>query len=423
MTTLGVFWDSVLVGHLTRAGDRDMSFRYAQTYLSSAHARQISLSLPLQEEPFDSGLSRAWFANLLPEGEIRGQVARALGVSERNDFAILEMIGGDCAGALQLLPAPPPPAQEGTLIPLPWAELEAKVAATPRPSLLALMARNAGLRLSLAGAQDKLPVHWSGGELELPAGRTASTHLLKISSGAFPDLVQNEFFCMTLAERVGLPVAHVEMAPTRTPMLLVRRFDRRRDGDGQVVRIHQEDFCQALGLPPELKYESEGGPSLADLFQVLSGGSGSPLPDKRDLLKWVIFNCLIGNADGHAKNVSFLMGGRADPPGARLAPFYDLVCTGIYDTLSRRLAQKIGGENRPRFIARRHWDRLAESIDVNPRYLRTVALELSAAVELEAGAVTHIIGVDSPPSSTLNQIVRLIGQRTKRLRAQFEHTA
>lgn len=418
MGTLNVTWDSVLVGHLAPEPGLGMSFRYAPSWLSSPQARAISLSLPLQVEPFAGAVAGAWFANLLPEGEVRAHVARKLGVSERNEFALLSGIGGDCAGALRLLPGSVPAREEGGLAPLPWAELEAKIAGTPRPSLLALVLQDRELRLSLAGAQDKLPVHFSGGVLSLPRGAAASTHLLKIAGGDFPDLVQNELFCLTLAREVGLAVPPAHMAATATPILVVGRYDRRVTADGAVHRLHQEDFCQALGLPPELKYENEGGPSLSRLFAVVARGSRAPLPDKRDLLGWVLFNVLIGNADAHAKNLSLLYDA-ADDSLPRLAPFYDLVCTAVYDQLSDRHAQKIGGEYRWRQVGRRHWDRLAAEIEVNPKYLRTVGLELCRRVEARAGTLAREIGREHAGSATLEQIARVVERRVGRLRADL----
>jgi serine/threonine-protein kinase HipA len=418
METLNVTWDGELVGHLAPEAGRGMSFRYAPAWLSSPQARAISLSLPLREEPFTDAVAGAWFANLLPEGEVRAHVARKLGVSERNEFALLSGIGGDCAGALRLLPGPAPVHEEGGLAPLPWAELEAKIAGTPRPSLLALVLQDRELRLSLAGAQDKLPVHLIGDVLSLPRGAAASTHLLKIAAGDFPDLVQNELFCLTLAREVGLTVPPAHMAATVTPILVVDRYDRRVTEAGAVHRLHQEDFCQALGLPPELKYENDGGPSLSRLFSVVARGSRSPLPDKRDLLGWVLFNVLIGNADAHAKNLSLLYDA-ADDSLPRLAPFYDLVCTAVYDQLSDRHAQKIGGETRWRHVGRRHWDRLAADIEVNPKYLRTVGLELCRRVEARAGNLAREIGCAHSGSATLERIVRVVDQRVERLRADW----
>jgi serine/threonine-protein kinase HipA len=417
MTALNVYWDTELVGRLVKAGAQDMSFRYSERYLGSKHPRPISLSLPLQAEAFGGQVSRSWFANLLPEGEIRGHVARKLGVSERNDFAILSGIGGECAGALRLIPESAPAGAEGKLIPLSWEDLEAKIAATPRPSLLALMLQEGELRLSLAGAQDKLPVHLSAGRLALPSGNAASTHLLKISSGSFSDLVQNELFCLTLARKVGLKVPRAEMAATRTPILVIERYDRFSDPEGGIHRLHQEDFCQALGLPPEAKYENEGGPSLVQIFEALARGSRSPLSDKRDLLNWVLFNFLIGNADAHAKNVSFLYGETGDVGLPRLAPFFDLVCTQVYDHLSDKLAQKIGGEYRHKFIVGRHWDRLAAGIEVNPRYLRSLGLELCQKVEDIAPALSEEIGKAYAGSKTLEQVSGVIEMRSSQLRA------
>ncbi len=417
MSTLNVYWDRMLVGHLIAVGRQGMSFRYAASYLSTASPRPISLSLPLQAEAFDGDIAKSWFANLLPEGEIRGHVARRLGVSERNEFAMLNGVGGDCAGALRILPESVVEIEAGKLIPLPWEELEEKIASTPRPSLLALVMQDEGLRLSLAGAQDKLPVHLADGRLALPSGSRASTHLLKISSGGFPDLVQNELFCLTLARRVGLNVPAAEMAATKTPILIIERYDRRTDANGITHRLHQEDFCQALGLPPESKYENEGGPSLEAMFEVLSRGSVSPLPDKRELLKWVIFNFMIGNADAHAKNVSLLYGRYDDFQGPRLAPFYDLVCTEVYDNLSRKQAQKIGGEYRQRQIGGRHWDRFAASLDVNPKYLRSVAVELCSRAEDIVVPLARTIGESGSGKATLERVTEAIGGRIRRLQA------
>jgi serine/threonine-protein kinase HipA len=416
MSTLNVFWDTTLVGHLVKMEGQDMSFQYAEPYLSSKHPQPISISLPLQEETFSGPISKSWFANLLPEGEIRGHVARRLGVSERNEYAILNGIGGDCAGALRLLPELELEIEKGALVPLPWDELEAKIASTPRPSLLALVLQEGKLRLSLAGAQDKLPVHISEGKLALPSGNAASTHLLKISSGSFPDLVQNELYCLTLARDVGLTVPPAKMAATKTPILLINRYDRLPGPDGIIFRLHQEDFCQALGIPPETKYENEGGPSLAQMFEVLARGSQSPLPDKRDLLKWVIFNFIIGNADAHAKNVSFLYGKLGDEKGPCLAPFYDLVCTEVYDQLDNKQAQKIGGEYRPQRIGSRHWDRFANSIEVNPKYLRSVGLELCQRVEELAGPLGVEIGGTYSGAETLDRIAHVLNRRIRRLR-------
>lgn len=410
MTTLNVYWDAECVGRLERSGRRDLLFRYDAAYLESEEPRAVSWSLPLQASPHGDDVAQPWFANLLPEGEIRGQIARELGLSERNTFDLLARLGGDCAGALQLLPGDVPVPGAGRTTPLPWDELEGRIAAAPRPSLQALAVREGDLRLSLAGAQDKLPVCYENGRLSLPVDGTPSTHLLKIESGGLPGLVRNELFCMTLARAVGLPVPRVELAPTSSPVLLVERYDRERTPQGDVVRLHQEDFCQALGLPPDMKYENEGGPSLALLFETLSRASIAPLPDRRELLRWVLFNVLIGNADAHAKNLSLLIGRRHDTDGPRLAPFYDLVCTAAYHALSRKAAQKIGGEYRTGALSSRHWNRFAATLGIKDAYLRSLGLELCDRVEAAAESAAEQIG------GAPDVVRRTVAERTRRLR-------
>jgi serine/threonine-protein kinase HipA len=168
-----------------------------------------------------------------------------------------------------------------------------------------------------------------------------------------------------------------------------------------------------MGIPPELKYENEGGPSLAQLFTTLAHGSQSPLPDKRDLLHWVLFNFIIGNADAHAKNISFLFGKSGNERGPHLAPFYDLVCTEIYEELSKKHAQKIGGEYRPKYITSRHWARFATSIDINPNYLRKVGHQLCSKIENAAIPLADEISQAHSGYKTLTQVLQVLEKRIR----------
>jgi serine/threonine-protein kinase HipA len=142
------------------------------------------------------------------------------------------------------------------------------------------------------------------------------------------------------------------------------------------VRLHQEDFCQALGYLPEQKYESEGGPSLQRCFALLQENSVRPAADRMALLRWVIFNVLIGNADAHAKNLSMIF----TDQGPRLAPFYDLICTQVYPDLTEKLAMKIGGENRPAGLQQRHWEKFGDSIAIKPTLVLKTLQDLSASI-------------------------------------------
>ena len=250
-----------------------------------------------------------------------------------------ERIGGECAGAVSLFPegsAPIVP-EEIRIRELTEADLQKIIAELPgRP----LMVGTEGLRLSLAGAQDKLPVIARNNEICLPLSNTPSTHILKPEPDRFPGLAANEVFCMTLARAVGLNVPDTEYRLIgEKPCILVQRYDRSTDEDGRTTRLHQEDFCQALGFPPERKYQAEGGPMLSDCILLLRDCSTVPVLDIPSFVDGLIFNVLIGNADAHGKNFSLLYSGGE----RRLAPYYDLVSTRAWSNLSTNLAMKIGG--------------------------------------------------------------------------------
>lgn len=251
MRRLIVYLSGRPAGTLAQDDSGLLWFRYDSAWLSSADAIPLSRSLPLRSEPFKGKLARAFFAGILPDEGPRGQIAAILGVSERNDFAMLERIGGECAGAVSLLPegVPHPGLGERRVRELSEKELQAVIAELPRRPL---MAGAEGIRLSLAGSQSKLPVIVSGSAIALPLRNTPSTHIIKPEPERFPGLVANEVLCMTLARALGLNVPPVatRMAGD-TPCIVVQRYDRAISPDSTVTRIHQEDFCQALGFPPE----------------------------------------------------------------------------------------------------------------------------------------------------------------------------
>ena len=356
MRRLVVYLAGEPVGDLEQDDSGLLEFRYRRDWLDRAGASALSRSLPLQSDAFRGKFARAFFAGVLPEEEPRKRIAALLGVSERNDFALLEQIGGECAGAVSLLPegVEPPAAGKTRLRDLSDDELQRIVTELPdRP----LLAGEDGLRLSLAGAQDKLPVVVRGGRVALSLGNTPSTHIIKPEPLRFPGLVANEFFCMTLAKAMGLKVSAVEKRNVGDkPCLIVQRYDRTVGADGIVTRLHQEDFCQALGFPPERKYQQEGGPLLRECIALLREWSTTPVLDIRDFLDGQIFNVLIGNADAHGKNYSMLyQGGQR-----RLAPFYDLVCTLAWPELSKTPAMKIGGYGSLDVFTPDPWKKMAQ---------------------------------------------------------------
>jgi serine/threonine-protein kinase HipA len=243
-------------------------------------------------------------------------------------------------------------------------ELEEIVTELPRRPL---MAGREGLRLSLAGSQSKLPVLIREATIALPLGNTPSTHIIKPEPERFPGLVANEVLCMTLARAVGLNVPPVSNRPVgNKPCIVVQRYDRFIDANGSVTRVHQEDFCQALGFPPERKYQQEGGPLLRDCIGLLREWSTVAALDIRDFLDGLVFNVLIGNADAHGKNYSILYrkGDR------RIAPFYDLVCTLAWPELSKTPAMKIGKSESIETITPAHWQKMAQECRVGWPMLR-----------------------------------------------------
>ncbi|MGE4504629.1 MAG: type II toxin-antitoxin system HipA family toxin [Desulfovibrionaceae bacterium] len=351
---LNVWFEDRLAGTITRQGKSRMAFAYAREWLQHPEHFPLSLGLPLREQPYGHDATHAFFANLLPEQRVRMQVERQLHVSAGNDYALLEAIGAECAGALAVLPeAEPSPGSEAQpdYYPLKRGELDQIIALLPRRPLLA---GGDGLRLSLAGAQSKLSMVHAGEKFYLPLHGAPGTHILKPPVDDLPGLVENEAFCMNLAAALELDVPEVDITDSVPRAFLIKRYDRFVTEKG-VTRLHQEDCCQALGVPPERKYENEGGPTLQDCFGLLDH-AGRPDEEKRKLLRLVACNFLLGNADAHAKNYSLLYD---NPPRPRLAPAYDIVCTGAYQGLGRKLAMKIGGQYDPDYLFPRHWERLA----------------------------------------------------------------
>lgn len=374
---LDVFLQKKLVGHLYLDERRRFVFQYDPKWLSDPGSVPLSMSLPLRPEIYDDDIARPFFSNLLPEGEIKRIIARKFGVSEQNDYALLENIGGECAGAVSILVPGQMPRDGKEYQALTEEELDKVIRQLRKRPLLA---GEEGVRLSLAGAQNKLPVCIDQkGCISVPLTGSPSTHILKPPARELEGIVENEAFCMALAARVGLPVPKTSIRRNRHVLLVVERYDRRKKGD-QIIRLHQEDICQALGILPEQKYEAEGGPSLKSCADLLKRVSTRPAADLANLLRWTVFNVVIGNADAHAKNISILYTER----GPRLAPFYDLVSTRVYSEINDKYAMRIGGEKRPGKIFDRHWERLANDLSLKWSYVSRTRRDLVEKICIEA---------------------------------------
>ena len=411
MRRLDVWWDGRIVGMLTQDRFGELGFGYSLAWLDDVNALPLSASLPKRAEPFTRRECRPFFGGLLPEEGQRDAAAQALGVSRANDFALLDRLGGDVAGALQLLPlgeAPTTPSSDQRPTALDDAGLIRILDALPvRP----LLAGEEGLRLSLAGAQSKVPVVLVDGAVALPAPGQPTTHILKPPISRFRATTENEAFVMRLAAAIGLDVAPVEPRVVRDrTFLLIERYDRAIDDDGHVRRIHQEDFCQALGVPPETKYASEGGPTFKDCFELLRRIVARPAVDVLKLLDAVIFNVMAGNADAHGKNFSIFY----SDEGPRLAPLYDLLATVAYPDLSPKFAMKIGQRATLAELDAKGWNAFAADAGLGLPVVRRRVAEIGEAAIAQANEVATELARPGLDEKSLVQFVDMVINRAER---------
>ena len=368
------------VGSLTVIDGR-LNFRYVPDWLSRPDAVGLSGSLPLQAEPFDDHHTRPFFAGLLPEGQLRRLIAQQFQVSIQNDFALLDLIGGECAGAVTLLePGRPLPSPEHDQD-VQWLSDSEIVAILDELPHRPMLAGKDDLRLSLAGTQDKLPVVVDGDRIGLPKNGTPSSHVLKPAIRTLADTVANEGFCLALAEAMQLkPAKSQTRSVLGRQFLLVQRYDRVTDTQGLRRRLHQEDFCQALGVAPEMKYQNEGGPDLAKCFDLVRRVTRPSAPHILRMLDYVIFNALIGNHDAHAKNFSLLYANSTPV----LAPLYDVLSTAVYPNLTPKMAMKIGSKYKFNEVQARHWDQFAKAVGLGKAQARKRILALANSMPITA---------------------------------------
>ncbi|PKL94621.1 MAG: kinase [Gammaproteobacteria bacterium HGW-Gammaproteobacteria-8] len=395
------------VGELWRDAQDRIGFAYDPSWLEQGFA--IGHILPLQTESFDpaEGLAHAWFANLLPEGAARERIVRNLGIAD-DDFGLLRAIGGDCAGALSVLPVGQHPEDQGHVAPLTDAEFERMLAQRGQGILPAPESATAlRPRLSLAGAQAKCPVVIEGERILLPLGATPSTHILKFELPEWRNVPVYEIFLSRLGAAVGLPVPNARMEQRgKHRFLVVDRYDRACI-DGRWQRLHQEDFCQVAGLRPTRKYQSEGGPGLVLIADWIRQISQRPAEDLLHLIRWQAFNWLAGNSDGHAKNLSLVRPAKAGG-GWRLAPFYDLVCTRAWPDLDRRLAMDIGGESDPGRIGRSHWEQAARALGMRPRFMLGEVVDLAQGIHAALPELRVELEASHGPLPMLQQVETVI---------------
>ncbi|WP_395017716.1 type II toxin-antitoxin system HipA family toxin [Dongia sp.] len=381
---LRVCLNNRLVGHLHKALNGAIEFRYDPRWLDWEHALPVSLSLPLRDDAFRGETVAAVFDNLLPDSEaLRRRVAEKVGADGADTYSLLAAIGHDCVGALQFLHGEEEPDPQGIHgEPVNAAAIEKLLQGLTQTPLG--LSRDDDFRISVAGAQEKTALLRHKGKWLKPHGANATTHILKKQIGTLPngiDLsnsVENEFYCLRLAAAFGLPVNQAEITTFgEATALVIERFDRIWTKDGRLLRLPQEDSCQALGVPPTRKYQSEGGPSLKQLLTLLNG-SDEPAADRATIFKAQILFWLIGATDGHAKNFSIFL----TPNGYRLTPLYDVLTAqpsldaGQIQPKQMKLAMSVGTDRHYQIdrIARRHFEQTGEAAGL-PRILIRNSIE------------------------------------------------
>lgn len=379
---LEVRYGDKLVGVIRRRSEeiQDIEFEYDEAWTKDPEAFAVSTRMPLASRMHEPGVVYRWFLNILPEGRTLQTVGTILKIPEADVFALLEELGEDLPGALEIHP---PAAQQRKRNPrykrLSEAELAAVIRRLPeRPFLVG----EDGMHMSLAGAQDKLPVvQYPDGAIGLALDGAPTTHILKPTNRRLNYAVENEAFCLRLAAKIKIPVAECSVGKAEdVDYLLVKRYDRVPHGRS-LRRVHQEDFCQATGHIPSTKYETNPatklrGPTLKDCFEIIRKTDAGALNAGR-FLDYFVFNVLCGNVDAHAKNYSLLL-----LPGGSvtMTPLYDVMNGDIYPDVTRNLAMKIAGKNRGHYIYARHWNRMAEENGLSGAQVRRRVGELSQAV-------------------------------------------
>ncbi|MBX9724940.1 MAG: type II toxin-antitoxin system HipA family toxin [Candidatus Obscuribacterales bacterium] len=390
-----------------------MSFSYKDAQ------RALSLSMPVRSEPYKNRACEAFFGALLPDNSgTRQIIARNLGMHSNSSFSLLTEIGFDCAGAVSLRPIEKPLAKQNE-----WFELEGKSLTEEDLFTLLkdlptkpLLAGVDGIRISLGGAQNKAALCLINNEIGIPGTNIPTTHILKpsIKDPDIVDSVRNEYFCMTLAARIGLEAPNVQIRKAKdVEFLLIERFDREINSDTRIKRIHQEDFCQALGVVSTKKYQVDGGPTLKDCFSLLDRTT-IPLLDKRKLLHRVIFNYVVGNADCHAKNFSL---SHKDAETVHLTPVYDILCTAVYPKLTTKFAMSIGGEYDLNRISRENWIRFcSDQANVNIKAFKNICLELCDGIVEQSATVSEEMRIQKLWNATMEKIADLVRTRARELK-------
>lgn len=408
MKELFVYYEDTKVGKIQVDEEGIYSFCYEDSWRKNPEAFPLSLALPLSQERFGNKLTLSFFENLLPEGEVRYQIEKHKEI--KGAFAFLKEFGRDCAGAIIVSPHEIEDQKtKNGVQELPLSKIE-KAIEFKRPITEFLSSMKPGY-LSLAGAQDKFPAIYKDKKFYLPKDMSPTTHIVKVPiwRHGVKESVYNEYYCMTLADKVGLKVPKFEVFKSKYPLFVIERYDRIYEKN-KIKRIHQQDFCQALGITSDSKYEAEGGPTLKVNYELLVKNVSAKyrFRDILAFLDWISFNLLIGNNDSHSKNISFLMNN-----SIQLSPFYDLICTEIYPDLKSKFAFSLGGRFEADKIGKSQFAQINKELGLKTRTFEERFIKMITSIETHYKKVSDKQKEEFPDSKIGKRIESFISKRIK----------
>lgn len=405
---LSIYHEARLVGTLSVA-EGVYRLEYEERWRQDGMA--LSVRLPLTQPVHEGEIVRYFFDNLLPEERVRAKVARRYQVSDTNIYGLLCYIGRECAGAFSLVPRgenpPSPEARQYRLL-----TMEDLSAAVEEISTVPFLTEESGVSMSLAGAQEKLPLLRRGRYYYLPLNGAPSNLILKPDIEGIASSALNEYYCLQLAKSVGLEVvSSTILMPGGKTVLCVDRYDRCGRGKN-IRRLHQEDFCQLLGLPHDRKYEKEGGPGFAQCAELIRRFSSFPTEDLLRLCGWGVFNACIGNADAHGKNLALLY----REEGAALAPFYDIVSTAFYGKrFDPSAAMHLGGARIPREMTRETWAAFAADLDLPTPWVLAFVEKICHRILEKMTPVADSLIERQLPKRIVNDLLLTVAARTREI--------
>ena len=415
--------DRRIMGEVQRDRRGRLTFVYDENWQSTDRAYPLSLSMPLVVGEHEHARIEPWLWGVLPDNDaILARWGQKFHVSPRNAFALLGAVGEDCPGAIQLVR--PERLEEALRDDGPhveWlteADMAERLRTLRNDQAAWRVARDIG-QFSLAGTQPKTALLHDGRRWGVPYGPTPTTHILKPPIATLAGHAENEHLCLALARALGLPAAGSEVVRFEDEVAIaIERYDRVQTA-GTIRRIHQEDMCQVLSLPPTKKYQNEGGPGCASISEAIRTHSGEPEEDARTFARAIILNWIIGGTDAHAKNFSMLIGARGR---ARFAPLYDVASTLPYDFDPRKLkmATRIGGKYRLEDVRARHWVKFASEVRLPASEVLDMGKAMAESVP-EAFATTvseaRAAGLDHP---ILQRMLEMVTTRSERCARRLE---